>query len=242
MPNEQTSVPLFASGEVLTAANMNLSAGTGVPVFSNSTTRDAGFGGAGEKVLAEGQLCFLSDSNIVQYYSGASWATVGPASAGALTFIKSVTIGSGVTSVAVTGAFSTTYDTYKIVINGGVSSANVDAGCQLGATTTGYYSTRTGYTYAGSTFGNGSANGSSFVYASTANTNVLTGNFDLQNPFNADETLIFGSFINPTTSGAAGVMAGYLNNQTSYTDFTLTVLGGGNYTGGTIYVYGYAKA
>ena len=28
MPNEQTSVPLFASGEVLTAANMNLSAGT----------------------------------------------------------------------------------------------------------------------------------------------------------------------------------------------------------------------
>jgi hypothetical protein len=78
MPNEQTSVPLFASGEVLTAANMNLSAGTGVPVFANTTTRDAGFGGTGEKVLAEGQLCYLSDSNIVQYYTGAAWATVGP--------------------------------------------------------------------------------------------------------------------------------------------------------------------
>jgi len=78
MANEQTTVPLFVAAEVLTAADMNLSAGTGVPVFSNSTTRDAGFGGAGEKVLAEGQLCYLSDSNIVQYYSGAAWATVGP--------------------------------------------------------------------------------------------------------------------------------------------------------------------
>jgi hypothetical protein len=81
MPNEQTSVPLFASGEVLTAANMNISAGTGVPVFTNTTTRDAGFGGAGEKVLAEGQLCYLSSTNVVQYYDGAAWATVGPSSA-----------------------------------------------------------------------------------------------------------------------------------------------------------------
>jgi hypothetical protein len=55
MPNEQTSVPLFASGEVLTAANMNLSAGTGVPVFSNSTTRDAGFGGAGKQLSTAAQ-------------------------------------------------------------------------------------------------------------------------------------------------------------------------------------------
>ena len=78
MANEQTTVPLFVAAEILTAVDMNLSAGTGVPVFTNSTTRDAGFGGAGEKVLAEGQLCYLSDSNIVQYYSGASWATVGP--------------------------------------------------------------------------------------------------------------------------------------------------------------------
>jgi hypothetical protein len=77
MPNEQTSVPLFTAGEVLTAANMNISAGTGVPVFTNSTTRDAAFGGAGEKVLAEGQLCYLSDTNIVQYYTGAAWASVG---------------------------------------------------------------------------------------------------------------------------------------------------------------------
>ena len=78
MANEQIKVPLFAVSEILTAANMNLSAGTGVPVFATTVTRDAAFGGAGEKVLAEGQLCYLSDSNIVQYYDGAAWATVGP--------------------------------------------------------------------------------------------------------------------------------------------------------------------
>ena len=81
MPNEQTSVPLFTSGEVLTAANMNLSAGTGVPVFTNTTTRDAAFGGAGEKVLAEGQLCYLSSTNVVQYYDGAAWQPVSASSA-----------------------------------------------------------------------------------------------------------------------------------------------------------------
>ena len=77
MPNEQIKVPLFAASEILTAANMNLSAGTGVPVFATTVTRDAAFGGAGEKVLAEGQLCYLSDSNIVQYYTGAAWLVLG---------------------------------------------------------------------------------------------------------------------------------------------------------------------
>lgn len=80
--NAQTSVPLFTAGDVLTAANQNLSAGTGVPVFATTTTRDAAFGGAGEKVLAEGQLCYLESTNVVQYYDGAAWATVGPSTSG----------------------------------------------------------------------------------------------------------------------------------------------------------------
>ena len=82
MANEQTSVPLYAASEILTAANMNISAGTGVPVFATTVTRDAAFGGANEKVLAEGQLCYLSATNVVQYYDGAAWATVGPVVSG----------------------------------------------------------------------------------------------------------------------------------------------------------------
>lgn len=77
--NSQSSVPKFTAGEVLTAANMNISAGTGVPVFDNTTQRDAAFGGTGEKVLAEGQLCYIEASDIVQYYNGTSWLTLAPA-------------------------------------------------------------------------------------------------------------------------------------------------------------------
>ena len=92
MANEQTSVPLYAASEILTAANMNISAGTGVPVFATTVTRDAAFGGAGEKVLAEGQLCYLSASNVVQYYDGAAWATVGPSTAASYQYAEVLTL------------------------------------------------------------------------------------------------------------------------------------------------------
>jgi hypothetical protein len=124
MPNEQTTVPLFVASEVLTAADMNLSAGTGVPVFANTTTRDAGFGGAGEKVLAEGQLCYLSSTNVVQYYDGAVWATVGPSTASALTFITSATAAAAA-SLSVNNCFTSTYANYLLLgsIFGSVGSA-----------------------------------------------------------------------------------------------------------------------
>jgi hypothetical protein len=87
--NAQTSVPLFVANSVLTAAQQNISAATGVPVFATTVTRDAAFGGS-NKALAEGQLCYLESTNVVQYYDGAAWATVGPASSGAVVQIKNV--------------------------------------------------------------------------------------------------------------------------------------------------------
>jgi hypothetical protein len=75
--NAQTTVPTFTAGQVLTAAQQNASARTGVPVFADTTARDAAFGGTGEKTLAEGQLCYLEDTNKVQYYDGAAWANLG---------------------------------------------------------------------------------------------------------------------------------------------------------------------
>ena len=75
--NAQTTVPSFTTGQVLTADQQNQSARTGVPVFATTVERDAAFGGAGEKTLAEGQLCYLEDTNKVQYYDGAAWANLG---------------------------------------------------------------------------------------------------------------------------------------------------------------------
>jgi hypothetical protein len=86
--NAQTTVPTFTAGQVLTADQMNQSARTGVPVFADATARNAGFNGTGEKILAEGQLAYLEDLNVVQYYDGAAWATVGPSTSGVVQVIQ----------------------------------------------------------------------------------------------------------------------------------------------------------
>ena len=75
--NAQTTVPTFTAAQVLTADQMNQSARTGVPVFADTTARDAAFGGSGEKTLAEGQLCYLESTDKVQFYDGTSWANLG---------------------------------------------------------------------------------------------------------------------------------------------------------------------
>jgi len=74
--NAQTTVPKYTALTVLPAASMNISAGTGIPVFATTVTRDAAFGGA-NKVLAEGQLCYLESTDATQYYSGSAWLAVG---------------------------------------------------------------------------------------------------------------------------------------------------------------------
>ena len=73
--NASTAVPVYVSGQVLDAARLNLT-NAGIPVFSGTATRDAAFGGSGEKVLAEGQLCYLEDSNSVLYYDSSAWQAV----------------------------------------------------------------------------------------------------------------------------------------------------------------------
>ena len=122
MANEQTSVPLFVADTILTAAQQNISAGTGVPVFATTVTRDAAFGGA-NKALAEGQLCYLSASNIVQYYDGAAWATVGPASASPIVQVvfasyatETTTTSTTYVTAGLTATITPTLNTSKVLV------------------------------------------------------------------------------------------------------------------------------
>jgi hypothetical protein len=242
MANEQTTVPLFVAAEVLTAADMNLSAGTGVPVFSNSTTRDAGFGGAGEKVLAEGQLCYLSDSNIVQYYSGASWNTVGPTTSG-LTLISATTIGTTVSTVTVTGCFSSTYDNYKVIINGGVGSINqIGILMTLGSNASGVQGVAVGADYGSAAVSADAANNiAAFEWAGQASTGGIYMSGDIIAPNLAKYT--YGSFSGSRFNNNVYVTGAFYEivNNTQFTAFTLT-LNQGTLTGGTIRVYGYANS
>lgn len=73
--NAQTSVPAFTAGQVLTAAQMT-QVNTGVPVFATTTTRDAAFGGSGEKTLAQGQLAYIEADGKVYVYTGSTWTSI----------------------------------------------------------------------------------------------------------------------------------------------------------------------
>jgi len=74
--NAQTAVPVFTAGQVLTAEQVT-QINTGTPVFATTTTRDAAFGGAGEKTLAQGQFCYLESTGKLQVYTGSAWSNVG---------------------------------------------------------------------------------------------------------------------------------------------------------------------
>jgi hypothetical protein len=162
---------------------------------------------------------------------------------GGLVYVKSQTIGTAVSSVAVTGAFSATYDNYRIIINGGVASASNSLALTLGATATGYYDAAMYMTFGSTTltgFSNSNAASWASVVYGTANT--LHGAIELHDPFNAKNTTMESRAIQATTTGFSLMTSGYLANTTSYTDFTLTATGGTTLTGGTITVYGYRKA
>jgi hypothetical protein len=146
-------------------------------------------------------------------------------------------------AINVTDAFNATYEDYKIIVTGGVSSASLaDLTLKLGATTTGYYS---GYVRAVYSSGASSTtsdnNAASFARAGSATADSLQMSLDLKAPFLAKNTSFANSYVQQSTGGLSGFGAGYLANTTSYTDFTITP-SSGTLTGGTIYVYGYKKA
>ena len=67
----------WAAAEVVNASDFNaFLANQVVMVFADATARDAGFGGSGEPTLAEGMVCFLSDVNQLQIYTGSAWVSV----------------------------------------------------------------------------------------------------------------------------------------------------------------------
>jgi len=249
MANEQTTVPLFVAAEILTAVDMNLSAGTGVPVFATTVTRDAGFGGAGEKALSEGQLCYLSSTNVVQYYDGAAWATVGPSTAGGLVFLTSAsfTTSSAVNFAAST--FSATYANYKIMFDITAASTNgtaLNARLRIAGadnTTSNYVNTAIGSLASASTVAFVRADFTSafiFGYLSSGDLNALT--LDLIGPFAAQTTKLLSSAMGRDAGGgvAPHVGGGAFNAATSFD--ALSVYPAAGTITGTYKVYGYANA
>lgn len=235
--NAQTTVPTFTASQVLTADQMNQSARTGVPVFASTGTRDAAFDGSGEKTLAEGQFCYVEGTGF-QTYNGTAWVTWGTSLTSGLNLISNTTIGTTVSSVTVSNAFSATYDNYRIILSGGVASTDTGLNMTLGATATGYYWAYTGRSFAGVAATSQGANDTAWKTIGTSSTATSHMVIDLCSPYLAKNTVVSGMNIYASTSGSQYEYGGVLSNTTSYTAFTLTPQTG-TLTGGTIQVFGY---
>lgn len=170
-------------------------------------------------VFASGDVLNASDMNAV-----------------GLWLVKSQTVGTGVSSVTVTGAFSSSYDNYKVIYSGGVGSTNINLRMTLGSAAANYYGSIIYTTYSSATVTALITNGgTSCQYVGGADTSFTHVDADILDPFLTKPTKVHCLY---QDNAAFGTSAYRLADTTSYTAFTLTP-NTGTLTGGTIRVYGY---
>lgn len=117
---------LFATGDVLTAAQVNtyLMQQT-IMVFANSTARTTALSG----VLAEGMFSYLQDTNSTEYYDGTAWQSI--SNPGDIT---AVTAGTGLSGGGSSGAVTLSIASSQsdLIIKGFQEDVNVVASAATG--------------------------------------------------------------------------------------------------------------
>jgi hypothetical protein len=156
-----------------------------------------------------------------------------------LWLVKTVTVGTTVSSVPVASCFSADYDAYQITYTGGVSSTGTELSVQLDGITTGYYGSAIFASYGASGVLNNQFNNVTLLPLGRANTGALAychiGAY-ISNPFLTTQTMIRADFLSGNVN--MGFFLGRTSSTTSTTGFTITT-SAGTITGGTIRVYGY---
>jgi hypothetical protein len=158
-----------------------------------------------------------------------------------LWLVKTQTVGSGVASVTVTGAFSSDYNNYFVTWTGGTGSVG---GAQLRIafnvdTANNYYSNIITQT-AGLAAVNGQAFGAlvGFTVVGYVDTGDTSVSLTINNPNRTLNTNFYGSFNCLGGSSQVGTVGGWSIATGANTGFTLYP-SSGTMTGGTIRVYGY---
>ena len=150
-----------------------------------------------------------------------------------LWLVKSQTVGSGVSSVTVSDAFSATYDNYLITYTGG-TSLDTNTILRMGSAVTGYYGSLNYASYTGGAVTNATDNNTaqwSFTGGGSGTSNYIE---------------VLTPFLNTSTECRArvrystvyGTYTGARVASESFTSFILAPAAG-TFTGGTIRVYGY---
>ena len=153
--------------------------------------------------------------------------------------VKTQTVGTGVSTVTVTDAFSATYENYRVVYTGGTASGSME----LLLTLSGITSTYMGASIFAS-FGGGSASvqgynnygGFPIGRANSGTNGYCWLDGEIRMPFRTLQTVASS----PWMSGDVnfGIFTGRTQSTASATGFTITC-SSGSITGGTIRIYGY---
>jgi len=163
-------------------------------------------------------------------------ATVFGLPSGALALISTTTVGTGVSSVTVSGAFSATYDNYLILVADVVNNAQTDYLLNLNGSAGSTYSFSGNYQpYSSSNNLQGGTSRSHFTLSTSSSSGVNNITIDIKNPFlnkNTSYQSVYSNF------GYTGRYSGMDSNAASSTAFTLFPTTN-TLTGGTIRVYGY---
>ena len=234
--NATTFVPAYVSGEVLTAADLTVT-NSGIPVFADSTARTAGFGGTGEKVLAEGQYAYLESDNSTSVYDGSNWVSVGVTPG--LVYITGASFTSATTVSMAAGVFTSTYKTYQVILQ--ITASGSDQQLLLRVNNAG--SPRTGSLYSGGSLRAASSSASdvtgsnlatSLNMAAITSTNDFMGKFNITvyDPANAatKTTVSADGFGASNGNQASAILLGGIYTTAEAND-GLTFLVGGNITG-----------
>lgn len=155
-----------------------------------------------------------------------------------LWLISTTTIGTGVTSVPVNNVFSANYNNYRIVINGGVTSAGSNMVLTLNGVTGSVYNNAGTFLNYASSLVNGfnQSSATNFVYG-PGDTLMHSAIIEITNAFATTRKNIFA---NGASNNAQYAFSGYVNSTSSATGLTIApATGGTTMTGGTIRVYGY---
>lgn len=170
--------------------------------------------------------------------TGLKWG----ASTSGLTLVKQQTIGTGVSSVAVSSAFSSTYDNYRVEISFTSGNFTGDIYFRFGSVITGYYGNNIDMSPNSATVTGASINNADSIPLCLINqTNGGNVSMDIMSPNLAKRSSIHAAGVGFNTTGNSQRWTNaYENSNTQHTAFTVLV--GNTLTGGEIRVYGYQNS
>lgn len=191
----------------------------------------------------DGMVIYETDTDRAMVWNNSAWVVLstGRTNSGGLDLILVQTVGTAVSSVVVSNVFSSTYDNYRIVMRFNSSSSSGSHVMQLSNATTSNYLSSGFYQSWGTASTTAYSPGFATTWAISANT-VSSAATDIVID-------LFYPFASARTQGTVKAAAGngtldsliLENTGNSSTGFTITKGTSETITGGTIYVYGYAK-